>query len=97
MAESPFQEALSPLYPELGTNPPDPDAYADSVIVRVLNTGPDTLREQMLAYYGTAKVQAVAQARVNRLDAPIYRQWKARLHLPERAAAVEKIHSLWRR
>lgn len=97
MAENHFQEALAPLYPELGTNPPDPDAFADSVIVRVLNTGSDALRDQMLDYYGTAKVQAVAQARVNRLDAPVYRQWKTRFDLPERTAAVEKIHRLWRR
>jgi hypothetical protein len=41
-----FQEALGPLYPELGANRPDPDVYAESVIVRVLNTGPDSLREQ---------------------------------------------------
>jgi hypothetical protein len=97
MPVNPFQEALGPLYPELGTHPPDPDAYADSVIVRVLNTGPDTLREQMLDYYGAEKVQAVAQARVNRLETPVYRQWKTRLKLPERSAAVEKIHRLWRR
>jgi hypothetical protein len=91
-----FRAALSPLYPELGASPPDPDRYAESVIVRVLNVGPDALREQMLAYYGAEKVQSVAQARVNRLDAPIYRAWKGRLHLPERPDAVEKVHRLWR-
>jgi hypothetical protein len=92
-----FHKALGPLYPELGTDPPDPDVYADSVIVRVLNTGPDALREQMLQYYGAEKVRSVAQARVNRLDAPVYRLWKSRLQLPERPAAVERIHRLWRR
>jgi hypothetical protein len=92
-----FQEALGSLYPELGADLPDPDVYADSVIVRVLNTGPDALREQMLRYYGAEKVRSVAQARVNRLDAPVYRLWKSRLQLPERTAAVERIHRLWRR
>ncbi len=91
-----FQQALGPLYPELGSDTPDPDQYAESVIVRVLNTGPDTLREQMLAYYGPDRVRSVAQARVNRLDAPIYREWKMRLQLPDRPAAVERLHRLWR-
>lgn len=91
-----FREAVSRLYPELGTNLPDPDAHADSVIVRVLNTGPDALREEMLQYYGAEKVQSVARARVNRLDAPVFRTWKARLQLPERTAAIEKGHRLWR-
>lgn len=91
-----FQEAIAPLFPELGPNPPDPDAYADSVIIRVLNMGSDTLRESMLHYYGTKKVRTVAQSRVNRLDTPVYREWKDRLQLPERPAAVEKIHRLWR-
>jgi hypothetical protein len=93
---NPFQEALGPLYPEMGPNRPDPDVYADSVIVRVLNTGPDALREQMLQYYGADKVRSVAQARVNRLDAPVYRQWKLRLQLPDRPPALERIHRLWR-
>jgi hypothetical protein len=66
---------------------PDPDQYAESVIVRVLNTGPDALREQMLQYYGAERVRSVAQARVNRLDAPVYRQWKARLQLPKKHPA----------
>lgn len=91
-----FRESLRPLYPELGASPPDPDHHADSVIVRVLNTGPDALREQMLDYYGADKVGSVARARVNRLDAPIYREWKNRLKLPERSSAVEKVHRLWR-
>jgi hypothetical protein len=91
-----FREALGPLYPELGTRPPDPDRHAESVIVRVLNVGPDPLREQMMEYYGVEKVRSVAWARVNRLDAPIYREWKGRLQLPERSAAVEKVHRLWR-
>lgn len=91
-----FRAALSPLYPELGSSPPDPDSYADSVIVRVLNVGPDALRQQMLEYYGAEKVRSVARARVNRLDAPVYREWKSRLELPERTAAVEKLHRLWR-
>lgn len=93
---SEFQEALGPLYPELGARLPDPDQHAESVIVRVLNTGPDSLREQMLQYYGTDRVRSVAQARVNRLDAPVYRQWKARLHLPDRSPGVERMHRLWR-
>lgn len=54
------------------------------VIVRVLNTGPAALREQMLQYYGADKVRSVAQARVDRLEAPVYRLWKSRLQLPER-------------
>jgi hypothetical protein len=91
-----FREALGPLYPELGTSLPDPQAHADSVIVRVLNAGPDRLREQMLAYYGQEKVRTVAQARVNRLDTPVYRAWKTRLQLPDRSAAVERIQRLWR-
>ena len=91
-----FQEALGPLYPELGANRPDPDVYAESVIVRVLNTGPDSLREQMLQYYGADRVRSVAQARVNRLDAPVYRQWKLRLQLPDRSPALERMHRLWR-
>jgi hypothetical protein len=97
MSSNTFQEALGSLYPELGTSLPDPDLYADSVIVRVLNTGPDALCEQMLAYYGTDRVRSVAQARVNRLDSPVYRQWKSRLQLPDRSAGVERMHSLWRR
>lgn len=96
MAISSFREALGPVYPELGASPPDPDEHAESVIVRVLNVGPDALREQMLDYYGAEKVRSVARARVNRLDAPIYRAWKNRLQLPERSAAVEKVHRLWR-
>jgi hypothetical protein len=96
MTTGEFREALGPLYPELGADLPDPDVYADSVIVRVLNTGPDALREQMLEYYGEDRVQAVAQARVNRLDSPVYRRWKTRLDLPERSAAMERIHRLWR-
>lgn len=91
-----FREALRPLYPELGASPPDPDRYAESVIVRVLNVGPDALREQMLDYYGPEKVRTVARARVNRLDAPVYRAWKSRLQLPDRAPGVEKVHRLWR-
>lgn len=91
-----FQEALGPLYPELGSNLPDPDRHAESVIVRVLNTGPDALREQMLQYYGADKVRSVAQARVNRLDAPVYRLWKSRLQLPDRSPAVERLQRLWR-
>lgn len=91
-----FREAVSRLYPELGADLPDPDAHADSVIVRVLNTGPDKLREGMLEYYGPEKVQSVARARVNRLDAPVYRAWKTRLQLPERTSAIEKVHRLWR-
>lgn len=91
-----FQQALGPLYPELGTSPPDPDRHAESVIVRVLNAGPESLREQMLEYYGADKVRSVARARVNRLDAPVYRAWKTRLQLPERPAAVERVHRLWR-
>jgi hypothetical protein len=96
MSTNTFQESLGALYPELGPNLPDPDLYADSVIVRVLNTGPDSLCEHMLDYYGAEKVQSVAQARVNRLDAPVYRRWKTRLHLPDRPAGVERMHSLWR-
>lgn len=96
MQTSDFREALSPLYPELGPGVLDPDVHAESVIVRVLNAGPDSLREQMLAYYGPEKVRSVAGARVNRLDAPVYRDWKSRLHLPMRGAAVEKMHRLWR-
>lgn len=96
MAVSTFREALRPLYPELGASPPDPDRHADSVIVRVLNVGPDALREQMLDYYGAEKVRSVARARINRLDAPVYRQWKGRLQLPERSLAVERVHRLWR-
>lgn len=91
-----FREALGAVYPELGVTPPDPDQHAESVIVRVLNVGPDALREQMLEYYGAEKVRTVARARVNRLDAPVYRAWKSRLQLPERSAAVEKVHRLWR-
>lgn len=91
-----FREALGPLYPELGASPPDPDRHAESVIVRVLNTGPEPLREQMLAYYGVEKVGSVARARVNRLDAPVCRAWKSRLCLPERTDAIEKVHRLWR-
>lgn len=91
-----FREAVRRLYPELGAGSPDPDAHAESVIVRVLNTGPDALREQMLAYYGAEKVRSVARARVNRLDAPVYRAWKTRLQLPDRTQAVEKVHRLWR-
>lgn len=96
METSGFREALSPLFPELGAGLPDPDIHAESVIVRVLNAGPDSLRERMLDYYGPEKVRSVAGARVNRLDTPVYRAWKSRLHLPDRAASVEKIHRLWR-
>jgi hypothetical protein len=91
-----FRDALRPLYPELGATPLDPDRHADSIIVRVLNTGPDSLREQMVQYYGLETVRSVARARANRLDAPVYRAWKNRLRLPERAATVEKVHRLWR-
>jgi hypothetical protein len=91
-----FQQALAPLYPEL-VSPPDPDDFVESVVVRVLNEGSVALCEQMLGYYGMNKVQGVVQERVNRLDAPVYRQWKARLQLPERSAVVENIHRLWRR
>lgn len=97
MAVTTFREALGRLYPEIGPGGPDPDAYADSIIVRVLNSGSPELREQMLAYYGRERVCAVAQARADRLDAPVYRAWKTRLHLPERSPAVEKLHRLWRR
>ena len=96
MVTEAFREALGPVYPELGASPPDPDQHAESVIVRVLNTGPDALREQMLEYYGAEKVRSVARARVNRLDAPVYRAWRSRLQLPERSPAVEKVHRLWR-
>ncbi len=75
---------------------PDPERFADSIIVRVLNVGSDRLRDAMFAFYGTPRVTAVAQARVNRLDAPVYRAWRERLGLPPRAAAVERLHSLWR-
>ena len=92
-----FREAVSRLYPELGADAPDPDQHSESIIVRVLNTGPDALREQMLQYYGAETVRRVAQARVNRLDGPIYRGWKARVALPERGSVVEKVHRLWRR
>lgn len=92
-----FREALRPLYPELGASPPDPDRHAESVIVRVLNVGPELLRERMLEYYGLDKVRSVARARANRLDAPVYRAWKSRLQLPERSVAVDKVHRLWRR
>jgi len=91
-----FRDALRPLYPELGASPPDPDRHAESVIVRVLNTGPHALREQMLEYYGLEKVRSVVRARANRLDAPVYRDWKSRLLLPDRTPAVEKVHRLWR-
>lgn len=91
-----FREALSPLYPELGAGLPDPQVHAESVIVRVLNAGPDRLREQMLAFYGLDKVRGVARARVDRLDAPVYRAWKTRLELPKRSAAVERMQRLWR-
>lgn len=92
-----FRDEVARLYPELGGKGPDPDTYADSVIVRVLNAGSDGLRDRMFGYYGADRVQAVARARVNRLDAPVYRAWKERLHLPERDAAVERLQSLWRR
>lgn len=91
-----FRDSLRPLYPELGAAPPDPEAHAESVILRVLNTGPDALREQMLTFYGPERVRAVARARVNRLDTPVYRAWKARLQLPDRGAAAERIQRLWR-
>lgn len=96
METNDFRDALGPLYPELGTTLPDLQTHAESVIVRVLNAGPDRLREQMLAYYGAEKVRAVARARVNRLDTPIYQSWKTRLQLPDRPATVERIQRLWR-
>jgi len=92
-----FRQALVRLYPELGGTGPDPERYAESVIVRVLNAGSDGLREQMVGYYGMERVQAVARARVNRLDAPVYRAWRDRLGLPARDAAIERLHALWRR
>jgi hypothetical protein len=96
METNDFREALGPLYPELGAGLPDLQTHAESVIVRVLNAGPDRLREQMLAYYGAEKVRTVARARVNRLDTPVYRAWKTRLQLPDRSAAVERMQGLWR-
>lgn len=96
METNDFREELGPLYPELGAALPDLQTHADSVIVRVLNAGPDRLREQMLAYYGPEKVRSVARARVNRLDTPVYQAWKARLQLPDRSATVERIQGLWR-
>lgn len=92
-----FQHALAWLYPELGGTGPDPERYADSIIVRVLNAGSDELQEAMLEFYGLERVSAVARSRVNRLDALVYRAWKDRLALPPRDAAVERLHSLWRR
>lgn len=92
-----FRQAIARLYPELGGIGPDPERYADSVIVRVLNAGSDGLQERMLAYYGLERVQCVARARVNRLDAPTYRAWRDRLALPTRDAAIERLHALWRR
>jgi hypothetical protein len=91
-----FREALRPLYPELGANPPDPDLHAESVIIRVLNTGPDALRERMMVYYGAENVRSVVLDRVDRLEGPVYRAWKDRLQLPQRGAVVEAVHQLWR-
>jgi hypothetical protein len=97
MVTQTFRDSLRPLYPELGGEGPDPDVYADSVIVRVLNVGSDALQGQMVEYYGMERVGAVARARAARLDAPVYRAWRKRLNLPERDATVERIHRLWRR
>jgi hypothetical protein len=96
MAATTFREALAGLYPEIGGIGPDPDAYAESIVIRVLNAGSPHLREQMLAYYGAGRVRAIAQSRADRLDAPVYRAWKADLQLPDRAAAVDRLHALWR-
>jgi hypothetical protein len=91
-----FREAIRPLYPELGPDAPDPDQYADSIIVRVLNGGSASLSERMIAYYGSDRVGDVARGRVDRLDGPAYRSWKQRLQLPDRNAGIEKLHRLWR-
>ena len=97
MTTASFQHTLAPLFPELGGEGPHLERYADSIIVRVLNGGSDKDLHAMFAFYGMARVRAVAQSRVNRLDAPVYRTWRERLDLPKRAAAVERLHALWRR
>jgi hypothetical protein len=97
MTTATFQQTLAPLFPELGGEGPDPDRYADAIVVRVLNLGSARYTDAMLAFYGMARVRAAAQSRVNRLDAPVYRAWRDRLELPQRSAAVERLHALWRR
>lgn len=96
MLASDFERALAHLYPELGGVAPNPEAFASSISVWVLNDGSDEVRDAMVAFYGLDRVRAVAQARVNRLNGPVYRAWRERLGLPTRSEAVERIHALWR-
>lgn len=97
MSTASFQHTLAPLFPELGGEGPDLERFADSIIVRVLSVGSGHDLDAMFAFYRMARVRAVAQSRVNRLDVPVYRTWRERLELPQRAAAVERLHALWRR
>jgi hypothetical protein len=91
-----FQQEIAILYPELGGTGPDPERYASSIIVRALNFGAESLTDVVLAFYGIERVRAVAWARVNRLDAPTYREWKGRLDLPARDSIVDRVHQMWR-
>lgn len=91
-----FQHDIAVLYPELSGSAPDPERFAESIIVRVLNFESIPLVDSLLVFYGFERVRAVAQAQVNRLDAPVYRRWRERLDLPERDEMVERFHRMWR-
>lgn len=83
------------LFPEVG-GPIDLEKYAAAVLVRALNDGSPSLRERVLAYYGTERSAALARSQVNRLTNPAYRAYRERLGLPERDSGVTYMHALWR-
>lgn len=89
-------DGLRGLYPELGGAVPDREKYAASIILRVLNEGDATLQAALLQHYGMVRVRAEALARIHRLTNPAYRQWAARLDLPPRSPATERLQALWR-
>lgn len=89
--------SLGELFPEVCGEPIDLEAHAASVIVRALNDGSPAVQERVLRHYGIQRVKQVARSRVDRLTNPVYRQWRERLALPKRDAAVEFVQGLWRK
>jgi len=84
-------------FPEVCGAPVDLEAHAASIIIRALNDGSPALQERVLRHYGIARVKQIARSRVDRLTNPAYRQWRERLALPKREAAVEFVQGLWRK
>jgi hypothetical protein len=89
-------QAVQQLYPEHLSTPIDLERHAASVIVRAMNVGPDTIRAQILDYYGEDRVADVLRTRVDRLDTPVYDAWQSRLDLPPRSTGATALHRLWR-